>query len=289
MSHQYKYNGPKILKKKEEMGLDKIYYIQEKIDGSQLTFTIEDSGELVFACRGKPINKDVKQFHKAVHMIEYMKNKFNPNYIYHGECVTSNKHNIITYHRMPLFNFIVYDIYDKTTGEFLWYDDMEDECKRIGYEHVPILYVGEGKYYEITTGLLRKDKQELESHLGGQIEGVVIKFKERGQQKGSYKHVIESFREQKQDGENINNMMMSCNTTDDYIMQLGSLFATDARFLKAVQHIQEEGLELSRENMRHELDKDFDKEYKDTIKELLWTEFSHDLKKYAKEGYTNHC
>ncbi len=284
-SNQYKYNGPKILKKKEEMGLDKIYYIQEKIDGSQLTFTIEDSGELVFACRGKPINKDVKQFHKAVHMIEYMKNKFNPNYVYHGECVTSNKHNIITYDRMPLFNFIVYDITDKSTGEFLWYDVMQDECERIGYEHVPILYVGQGKYYDIATNLISKNNGDLESHLGGQIEGVVIKFQERGQQKGSYKHVIESFREQKQ----YDHTIIGTNMHSTYIMQLGSLFATDARFLKAVQHIQEEGLEVTRENMRHELDTDFEKEYKETIKELLWAEFSYDLKKYAKEGYTNHC
>lgn len=111
-----KYNGPKALKKKEEMGTDSTYYIQEKIDGSQLSFTIQDDGSLLFACRGKPIKKDVKQFQKAVHMIEYMSDRFNPNYVYHGECVTSNKHNIITYSRMPLYNFILYDITDKNTG-----------------------------------------------------------------------------------------------------------------------------------------------------------------------------
>lgn len=282
MTGLFKYNGPKTLKKKEEMGYDKEWYIQEKIDGSQLTFTVED-GRIIFTCRGKPINKDVKQFQKSVYMIEYMKDRFNPDYVYHGECITSIKHNIIRYSRMPLFNFIIYDISDKTTGQFLWYDDMNDECKRVGYEHVPILCVGKGEYYDITTNIIKNNN--LESHLGGPIEGVVIKFRERCQQKGSYKHVVESFREQRQ--EDVSNIDYPDINT--YIMKLGSLFATDARFLKAVQHIQEEGLEVTRENMRHELDNDFDKEYKDIIKELLWIEFSHDIKKYAKEGYSSYC
>lgn len=273
-----KYNGPKVLKKKQEMGTDMMYYIQEKIDGSQLSFTIED-GKTIFACRGKPIIEDVIQFKKAVHMLKYMKDVFNPNYVYHGESVTSNKHNIITYNRMPLYNYIIYDIYDKTLGDYLGYKEMHEECDRIGYEHVPLLYVGHGEYYDITVDLIKKDR--LESYLGGQIEGVVVKFPKRTQQKGCYKYVIDSFREVNED--------VIVSNEQDYVMQLGSRFATEARFLKSVQHLQEQGYEVNKENMRRELDEDFDKEYKEIIKELLWSEFSHDIKKYAKEGYDKYC
>lgn len=173
---------------------------------------------------------------------------------------------------------------------------MQDECKRIGYEHVPVLYVGHGSYHHIATNLIDKiGSRELESHLGGQIEGIniIIKFKERGLQKGSYKHVIDLFKEQREGKVHMENVTSSESTTgiimNKYIEELGSMFATEARFLKAVQHIQEEALELTRENMRYELDNDFQKEYKDIIKEVLWNEFSHDIMKYAKEGYTKYC
>jgi hypothetical protein len=256
------------------------YYIQEKIDGSQLTFRVID-GKPVFRCRGKEINESVLEFTKSTHMIKYRSNILNPNFTYHSESVTRPKHNILTYNRMPLYNCIIYDIYDNLENKFLWHDEMEQECNRIGFEFVPCLIVGTGPYVTIVREMV---KSGLMSYLGGIAEGVVIKFRVRTQQVGSYKCVIDSFREDRLDEKK---------ETGDYgqdgvlTKNLGLCFATEARFKKAIQHLKEGGIIPTVELLKNELDLDFDKDYEQTIKEILWAEFSYNIKKYARTGCNN--
>jgi hypothetical protein len=73
-------------------------------------------------------------------------------------------------------------------------------------------------------------------------------------------------------------------SADNFLLQLGRLFATQARKRKAIQHIAERGQKLTDYALSEELDADFDKEYKDEIKEYLWNELGPVIKKYAQEG-----
>jgi hypothetical protein len=217
-------------------------------------------------------------------MARFFENKWNKNYIYHGEAVTSNKHNIITYSRMPKYYYIIYDIYDTVRQDYLWYDELHQECLRLDYEHVPLVATGNrtsggtADLRDIIDHLIESNDH---SYLGGVTEGYVVKFRQRNSQSGSYKHVIQSFKENRLDELHT----IPSNDNHDYIMNLGLLFATDARFLKAKQHLEESSIEVSAESLKQELDTDFDKEYQDTIKEILWFEFQTNIKKYAREGF----
>ena len=173
-----KYPSPVSIKDKDySPKLNQDYYIEEKIDGSQLSVGFIDD-VITFQCRGKDISSEQKCFSKSVVMLKYNQDKLNKNYIYYGESLTSNKHNIITYSRMPLFNFMIYDIYDRVNGTFLWYTDIHEECKRIGYEHVPFIMAGNGPYISKVKDMV----ENMTSFLGGVCEGVVVKFRVRDRQ-----------------------------------------------------------------------------------------------------------
>lgn len=62
------------------------YYIEEKIDGSQLSIILEENNKLCFYNKRTPISETNSTFMKSVSMLKYNydgKNILNSNYIYH--------------------------------------------------------------------------------------------------------------------------------------------------------------------------------------------------------------
>lgn len=104
------------------------------------------------------------------------------------------------------------------------------------------------------------NRDELQSYLGGPVEGVVVKYQ-------SDVNVSKAFRESKSESEL---------QSDGFIERLGDNFATNARFHKAIQHLRDKYIE--------ELDTDFEKEYEELVKTMLWVEYSSIIKRYARTG-----
>lgn len=264
------------------------YYIEEKIDGSQMSFLSRD-GEIAFYNKRNRIEKDNGVFYRAIMMLsrdEFVQ-LLNSEYIYHGEAVCNIRHNVVVYGRTPKYYFVLYDIYDMKSGKYLSLEEKHKEASRIGIECTSVLYVNDDPNKHpngVCEDLIQQiEDNKIQSCLGGTIEGVVLKHESfiSGNKEIAVKlkYVTEKFKERhtlKQD--------KVTRLPDAFLEWLGKSFSTTARFNKAYQHIIERQENINMDKLVRELDIDFDKEYKDEITAYLWAEFGPIIKKYAREG-----
>ena len=267
------------------------YYIEEKIDGSQLSIVIVD-GKLSFYNKHSRANMN-NAFEKAITMLTFKyegKDILNANYIYHGESVCRIKHNVCVYERTPKHYFILYDIFDVVKNEYVSSEAKIKEAERVGFEMVPILYQNQDPNqnpYEICEKLFKDiEEGKITSCLGGIVEGIVLKH-HAYYKKGKYvatklKLVTKNFKER-----HAIKLPKAELSADEFLESLGKSFCTEARFQKSLQHLIERDEVPNAGKMIAELNADFDKEYKEELSLLLYTEFSPLLKKLAREGVTN--
>jgi hypothetical protein len=156
------------------------------------------------------------------------------------------------------------------------------EAERIGLECVPLLYYGEVTDFEMFKGFL-----ERKSILGGQfVEGVVVKnyavfTKEKKVAMGKY--VREEYKEVHQGEWKKNNP-----SGKDYVALLTEKYTTPARWMKAIQHLKDQGLiEGSPKDiglLMKEVNKDILKECEDEIKNQLFTHFWQSISRGVVRG-----
>lgn len=281
--------------------VNKDWYIQEKVDGSQLSVSINKDGSLTFWNKNKAISDQAKVFAKACSMIKAIQDKLNPEYRYHGEAVCCRRHGIVHYATVPPYYWILYDIQVEATRKYLSVDEMEAEAKRIGLAFVQRLYQNSDAAIQpipIVQDLIDKiERGELTSTLGGNsIEGVVLKHHNFVSDKGitatKQKFVSSQFKERHASGVGKSDRNMN---PDEFLDMLGSQFNTAPRFTKAIQHLKEADKFQPKPNemfkISQELDSDLEAECKALIQEFLWVEFSPKIfaasRKNLKEWYEN--
>lgn len=210
--------------------------VQEKLDGSQFSFGVFD-GELKCRSRGRAIQigEPDNMFQAAVDVIKELAPILKPNYTYRGEYLSKPKHNVLAYDRIPTKHIMLFDI-DAGLQNYLSYEEVEAEAKRIGLEVVPLIAFGEGT-------ITLEDVQVMldrVSALGGQkIEGIVIKNYGQFGPDGKVlmgKHVSEAFKEVHQKDWKERNPVGK-----DTIGALISAYKSHARWEKAIQHLRERG------------------------------------------------
>ena len=267
------------------------YYIEEKIDGSQMSF-LSREGRIDFYNKRNRIDRIDRNngvFCKAMMMLsrdEFVQ-VLNNQYIYHGEAVCNIRHNVVVYERTPKYYFILYDIYDVNTGKYLNLEQKHKEALRIGLECTSVLYVNNDpdKHPSVVCeDLIRQiEDNKIQSCLGGSIEGIVLKhesFISRNKEIAvKLKYVTQKFKER-----HVLKQEKVVRSPSEFLEWLGKSFSTIPRFNKAYQHIIERQEQLNMDKLVAELDIDFDKEYKDEIITYLWAEFGPIIKKYAREG-----
>lgn len=272
------------------------YYIEEKIDGSQLS-VIETDGILFFYNKRTLVDETNQVFMKSICMLrhnfegEYI---LNPNYIYHGESVCKLKHNVNAYERTPKNYFICYDIFDVISKMFLCPELKKIELERIGVEMCPILFYNDdpnvNPYDKCKEIMVQIETNIIQSCLGGTLEGLILKHHSFTQNNKTtatkLKYVTTIFKERHQIKQSAVEL-----SADKFLETIGKSFCTDARFHKAYQHLVENEKIDDSNIKKNDLDKiitelgvDFDKEYKDEIMLLLWVEFSPVIKKWAREN-----
>lgn len=272
---------PKVFKWNHKLveGLfDDEVLVEEKIDGSQMSFWIED-GEL--KCKSKEamidINYPPKLFAPAVEYVKQIKDYLNPNYTYIGEAVSSRKHNVLTYERTPLHFFIGFDI-DRGTQNYLNYEEKEMEFSRLGFEIVPKLYYGRVHSIEELEPLLKGH-----SILGGNLEGIVIKNYHKFGPDGKVlmgKLVREEFKEE--------HNKINSKSARPKIETVALKYKTEARYNKALIHLAEKGIltytpaDISK--LFEEVEEDLRRECYEEIKEDLIGIFWNDILKIALSG-----
>jgi hypothetical protein len=261
--------------------------VEEKIDGSQFSFGVHrDTGELMCRSKGAVVNVALPEgmFKRGVETALELKHKLVPGWTYRGEYLNTPSHNTLIYKRVPKQHFILFDI---NTGleQYATPEEKAEESARLGLECVPILFRGMLTDLDLFRKLL-----ETESVLGGQkIEGVVIKpenYALFGRDKKCLmgKFVSEAFKEA-----HVGAWKEKNPTQGDAIATLGASLCTQARWMKAVQHLKEAGrLEDSPKDigpLLKEIPEDIKKECEGEIKDALWKWAWPHLRRAAVKGF----
>lgn len=264
------------------------WFIQEKIDGSQMSFRSVNS-EIEFTNKKNKIHRDSKLFRNTTRAIMHLSKKvsFNPNLTYHGESLHSNCHNIMVYQRIPRHYFMCFDIYDASNERYLNPDEIKIECDRVNIEYVGELYTNQLKSVDPSIKLQELLDQiqvgSIPSKLGNLCEGIVLKHNNVIDDKGNAstlkkKYVIAEFQERRK-----STIDKSLNYFK-FLESLGKLFATSARYHKAIIHLREKDMTFNQQDLEVELDNDFDKEYIDEIKEYLWQHVGEKIKEVSRQN-----
>ena len=215
--------------------LDGPVVIQEKVDGSQLSFGIFD-GEIKIRSRGRvfDIHAPHNLFERAAETVQELAPLLIEGWTYRGEYLHRPKHNTLAYEKVPPKHIILFDVNTKEE-EYLTTAELHYEAKRLGLMSVPTLLEGVLYNYDQLEPLL-----ETISVLGNaKIEGVVVKNYNRFGPDDKIltgKHVREDFKER-----NTGNWKKCNPSNKDVLTTLAESFKTEARWEKAIQHIEERG------------------------------------------------
>ncbi len=257
--------------------------VEEKIDGSQISFRRNAEGELEVRSKGAAINIFAPEgmFKKAVEYLLSIKDQIpmgDPNFsprlggpTFRGEFLSKPKHNVLAYAREPQNNIIIFDV---EVGEQAFASPAEkiELARSIGLETVPQLFVGNIENPEQIRAFL-----EQESVLGGQkIEGVVVKplaYDAFGRDKKVLmgKFVSEQFKEThaatwKQEH--------GPKSGGDILRELAMDYSSPARWQKALIHLREDGaITDSLQDigvLMKVVPMDVEKECKEEILDALW-------------------
>lgn len=282
---------------REWKGPNAFWYIQEKIDGSQMSFGFVGD-TLSFFNKGKIIKSGNKIFNKAMMMISEIQNKLDSTLIYHCEVVQKKKHSTVLYNRTPEYYIILYDLQEKSEGgRFFSYKKLIKEAERVGLECTQVLYdnkIEKSDESPISIGsklISEIENGNIQSCLGGTPEGIVIKhnnFYDENLKRTlplKYKMVTSKFREEI-------GLKQKKQISDNFLENLGLNYNVVARFRKAVYRLRDS--ETLSENKTENLDKliaeldcDFDKEYENIIKSYLWCEYRDGIIKSSRTDFVS--
>lgn len=220
-------------------------YVQEKVDGSQFSFGLvqmeDGSTELLFRSKGSVFRAGGNgMFNPAVTAVTAIQSQLPLGYTFRGEFLSKPRHNVLRYDRTPLGHIVLFDI-QNDKGEFVPQTEVQVAAKFMGFDYAPIL-----DYADMTEAQVLANMPSYLKHpavLGGQIEGVVIKpasrvFLPDGTQV-LVKIVSDAFKEVKVDRITGNS---NANGMDEVTARIIARYATNQRYQKAFQHLQDEGL-----------------------------------------------
>lgn len=207
------------------------------------------------------------------------------------EYFSKPKQNTIAYARIPNNNLILFDVQVDTL--YLRRNEKEAFANDHNMEITPLLWAGDGS--EVTDDLI-KHLLTTPSMLGHQagfdrIEGIVVKnydklyditryrqYEEFSHPWMSAKIVNDSFKEKNHDE--------NPNRTNKF-QELKDSYRTEARMLKSIQHLKEQGLlvgELADLRLLvPEVIRDIIEEEKEDIKERLWNLYGNEIVGYASK------
>lgn len=259
--------------------------VEEKLDGSQFSFGVVD-GEL--ATRSNRVEFDPHAPPNLFAMacdtvIKLFQDGLLPEGIaFRGECITSPRHNVLTYDRIPKGGVILFDAFGISSQGLLDRTELEAWAKKLDLEVVPWLATIQNPTFDQLLEII-----DNESCLGGpNMEGMVLKpvvtqWGRDGKPLNG-KYVSEKFKE-KHEKESYGPAKKT-----DLVLKLAEMYAVEARWHKAVQHLREEDL---LENSPRDIGKlipevirDTFEECEEEMKQIMFNHFKKDLTRTLTRG-----
>lgn len=272
--------------------------VQEKIDGSQFRFGIDENDDLIIGSKGcilRPVQQEDGQignvdklFRPAVeHLILdgdalflTKKQKNIKSIFFYAETLFRPKHNVLKYEKTPKNNIVLFDVL--IDGKWGIREDLEYWANIINVDVIPELYRGKADINKI------KELLQTKSYLGGEVvEGVVIKNYKQTLLLGGHvfplftKYVREAFRER-------HNCEWKDKKPKHNLQAFIDSFKSEARWQKAIIHLKEKRqLETSLRDIGKiilEVQKDIKEEETDTIKNRLYNLFIKNILRASTRG-----
>ena len=260
--------------------------IQEKVDGSQFRWGINEDGTFQIGSRNTIIGHpdENKMFKEGVeHLLSVealILDKFEPNTFFFGEYLQKPKHNVLRYERVPHNHIVLFDVV--INGEWLGRKDLIVIADMLDINIIPQLYEGKVNLEQV------KELLTTQSYLGREIiEGVVIKNFEQNLCLGGHvfplftKYVREAYKERHGKDWKVRSPKT---TLMDWIQG----FKTEARWGKAIQHLKDNN-ELENDprdigKLIQEVKKDIIEEETEYIKEYLFKKYIQDITRVSVQG-----
>lgn len=266
--------------------------VEEKLDGKQFRIEISKNGVRCGSHKVDDINEGDKQFKLG---IQKAKEVFKPLsdwladansdqvfnvYAEYMPCLTSNA---VAYKRVPSNNLVVFDVY--TNDKYLTYDEKNDFAKSWHLECIYKMWEGNGKDFtkEKAEELLKQESPLLGNnpdHHYKTVEGIVIKNYGKYYDSIRFPWLSGMFMCSKWVNEPFQELNKAANPSNknsvDNLIEMYK--ANEARFRKAIQHLEEEG-KLANEMkdlaiLIPAVKDDIVEEDKENIKDALWKIFS---------------
>lgn len=262
--------------------------VTEKIDGSQFAF-MKSGDQILTRSKGAIIYQDScpKMFKKAVEYVYELSaaDKLPSEMCFYGEVLDTPKHNSLTYNRVPKHNIILFGVMWVKRQAMLDYNALEHWGRLLDLEFVPRLRQGVVKSMAELQCLM-----EFESVLGGpKVEGVVVKNYNKPFLLGGQpipvmagKLVSEGFKE-------VNRKKWDGDKPSNRYKEFCDSFRTEARWEKAIQHLNEQGKLNNAPNdigpLMKEINCDIISEEVDNIKRWLFNEYKNEILRTATRGF----
>lgn len=290
-------SGTKAVKKRDWSGDNARWYIQEKVDGSQLSFCLDAfTGELRFFNRGKEkVAPYQKVFLRTITALQArLKNvDVDPDLVFHGEAVGSRKHNVTVYQRVPRYGFVLFGAQRGT--EYLNLDELRKVATRYDLELVHVIYENKDENLNPYEKISKLMETRIESALGGEAEGLVLKHPAFVKPNGAistskFKFVYPQFKEVHR-----KKQKKAVSTPEDFLHDLVSWFNQDAWMSKAVFRLRDNGVidpdckdeeqrRRDRVRVQREMARDITEECADLLREELWQFFGPLVVKRVVKG-----
>lgn len=248
--------------------------VQEKVDGSQISFGVNLEGNLMIRSRGGPVawNTQDKLFAPAVAAIVAVRNRLTPGHVFRGEAVTRPRHNALAYGRVPAGYIALFD-HQGSCGAYSAPEALAGWGRELGFDVVPTYFHGALTDLGVVAEWLQKD-----SFLGGcKIEGVVIKnyaLAHAGAEHFAGKVVSEAFKEKRSAGR-------PSPLGKDSPETIAEVYRTEARWNKAAQHLREAGVLTDTPadigKLVKEVQEDVEKEHGAEIRDALYALYRKNL------------
>lgn len=263
--------------------------ITEKIDGSQFVFGKDKEGHLHMRSKGAIIYPEnvQKLFAAAVEHVLSIQDRLPNDAVYYCEVLHKPKHNTLEYARIPKNHLVLWGTSNFMGDKFQdWHADLVTTAAFLDVEPVKLLYKGLIPHPEALLEFM-----ELESQLGGtEAEGVVVKNYNQQFLLGGQpipvmagKYVSEKFKEVHRTS------WSKQNTSAGKWQEFKNGYNTEARWHKAIQHLNEQGL---LEHSPRDIGKlikaikdDIVSEEQEVIKNFLWKQFGEQVLHTACIGF----
>lgn len=275
--------------------------IQEKIDGSQFSFGLNEDKQLVFRSKSVAMYIDnfSQMFQEGIQYVtsieKLIKERFESDTYFYCEYLRQPVHNTLKYEKIPKNHLILFDILSK--GAWAKRNDLEAAAVILGIDVIPELWKGNlGKYlreknekgYSTPGDFFKRMTETVISCLGNEIiEGVVIKNYEQTILLGGHvfplftKFVREGFKER-------NDLNWKTGSrkgkTEEYI----SSFQNENRWKKALFYLRDKGLLQNHPKdlalLIPRVKEDIIEEEKENIKNFFYNTYKDEIVRTATRG-----